>query len=101
MTEAASKALIEVLREARAHLARPGNDYSWSSWDGPDDALREIDALIATVERDGLPSRVDLDVLFAPTGPIQEVSLNSNWEREFIDLAARFDAAMERLYQAT
>jgi hypothetical protein len=101
MTESASSALIEVLREARAQLARPGNDYSWASWEGPDEALRELDSIIASLERDALPSRVDLDVLFAPTGPIQEVSLSSGWGQEFIDLAARFDAAMKCLYETS
>jgi hypothetical protein len=82
MTETALRALIEVLREARAQLARPGNDYSQASWEGPDDALREVDSLIASLEQATLPSRLDLDVLFTPTGPIQEVSLSSGWGQE-------------------
>ena len=34
-------------------------------------------------------------VLFAPTGPIQEVSLSSGWGHEFIKLAERFDKEYE------
>ena len=33
-------------------------------------------------------------MLFAPTGPIQEVSLSSGWGDVFIELAERFDDAM-------
>jgi hypothetical protein len=35
-----------------------------------------------------------LDVLFLPTGPIQEVSLSSGWGDEFLQLAERYDAAV-------
>jgi hypothetical protein len=40
-----------------------------------------------------------LIVLFAPTGPIQEVSISSGWGNEFLDLAERFDRAVQRAYR--
>jgi hypothetical protein len=87
--------LIEVLREAREFLARPGNDFDWSSWNSRDDALRQIDGLIAGIESDDMPARIDLTLLFAPTGNIQEVAESSGGGRQFLTLAARFDAAIE------
>ncbi|MFC7241798.1 hypothetical protein ACFQO7_04820 [Catellatospora aurea] len=85
-------ALVIVLGEVRAWLARPDNDFSWSSFVDADAALAEIDDLIAHVHAEG---RVPfaLSVLFAPTGPIQEVALSSGWGDEFLTLAARFDDA--------
>lgn len=84
--------LVTVLDEVRAWLARPDNDYSWSSFMDADAALAEIDELVALVRAEG---RVPfaLSVLFAPTGPIQEVALSSGWGDEFLTLADRFDAA--------
>ena len=35
-----------------------------------------------------------MSVLFAPTGPMQELSIDSGWGQEFIALADRFDEAM-------
>jgi len=90
--------LVKVLREARQLLARPENDFAWSSWDGTEDALKEIDGLIEQIERGKLPRRVLLSVLFAPTGPIQEVSLSSGWGNEFIEVARSFDTAMAQAY---
>lgn len=84
--------MLAVLAEVRVLLARPGNDYSWSSFVDATAALAEIDALSAVV-RDGGAVPVGLRVLFAPTGPIQEVSLSSGWGDEFVRLADRFDAA--------
>jgi hypothetical protein len=86
-------ALLAVLRETRALLALPGNDFTWSSWDDQVAALREIDAHIAALERGVVPR---MAVLYAPTGPLQEVSLSSGWGDRFLALATRFEQAWSR-----
>jgi len=88
---------MQVLGEARGFLARPDNDFAWSSWHSAADALREIDGLISRITSGDMPKRLDLEVLFAPTGPIQEVSLSSGWGNEFLSLAERFNAAMKTI----
>jgi hypothetical protein len=90
--------LANVLREARALLALPSNDFAWSSWPDARAALSEIDQLLAALERGEPPERHKLTVLFAPTGPIQEVSLRSGWAREFLSLSERFDVLLERVF---
>jgi hypothetical protein len=92
--------LIEVLREAREFLARPDSDFAWSSWEDAPAALREIDGIVSRIESGDMPKRSDIELLFLPTGPIQEVSLSSGWGQEFVELASRFDAAIERAYGA-
>ena len=91
--------LADVLREASTWLSRPGNDFAWSSWENADKALAEVSALVAVREPGKLPPRGDLSVLFAPTGPIQEVSVSSGWGEAFLELAERFDLAVERAYR--
>jgi len=85
--------LDAILTETRGFLARPDNDFCWSSWKDQEAALAELDSLIANVRSGRLP-KMTLDVLFLPTGPIQEVSLSSGWAHEFLDLAQRYDAAI-------
>jgi hypothetical protein len=92
------KKLIAVLREAREYLARPDNDFAWSSWEDTAAALREIDSLIERIEAGHLPERSAVEVLFLPTGPIQEVSVSSGWGQAFLRVADRFDAAVETAY---
>lgn len=89
---------MEVLGQARTLLALPVNDFSWSSWEDADAALGEIDGMISRVKAGPLPDRLDVSILFAPTGPIQEVSISSGWGQEFLEVAARFDDIMRRLY---
>ena len=98
--DAAREELASVLREVRSLLARPGNDFAWSSWVDADAALAEVDRLIAALEAGRLPSRLAVSALFAPTGPLQEVSLSSGWADEFLALAARGDAAVEAAYNS-
>jgi hypothetical protein len=83
--------LLLVLKQTRQMLAMPDNDFSWSSWEDQKAALDEIDAHIEQVLAGVVP---DIRILYAPTGPIQEVSLSSGWGHEFIVLADRFDNAM-------
>jgi hypothetical protein len=45
------------------------------------------------------PAELSLSILFAPTGPIQEVSLSSGWGGEFLKLASTFDAALDEVYR--
>lgn len=87
--------LIEVLRQAMALVKRAGNDFAWSSWVDEADAVKELDGHIARLEKGDASKAEDMRVLFLPTGPMQELALNSGWESEFLGLAERFDAAME------
>jgi hypothetical protein len=93
---AARAELIAVLGEARTWLARPDADYAWSSWLGAEQALGEIDDIVAGLHAGGAPSYA-LAFVFLPTGPMQEVALSSGWGDEFVDLANRMDAAVEAL----
>ncbi len=82
--------LISVMQQAREILARKNNEFSSSSWGDQDHALTDIDMIITQLQNGLVP---DLGSLFAPTGPIQEVSLSSGWGDEFIELAEYFDQA--------
>ncbi len=86
--------LIPIFETSRMLLERPTNDFFWSSWEDHEDALDEIDGILSALRSGVLPVALDLEVLFAPTGPIQEVSLSSGWGADFLELAKRFDDAM-------
>ena len=83
--------LLAVMTEIRRLVALPDNDFAWSSWRDQRAALADMDRFIADLTQGAVPS---LSFLFAPTGPVQEVSLRSGWGAEFLALAARFDAEM-------
>jgi hypothetical protein len=90
--------LIDVLNRTRQLLLLPENDFAWSRWDDAKAAIRDIDGFIELLRGGELPPRMDLSILFAPTGSIQEVSLSSGWGDQFIFLSMQFDRAEEEAY---
>jgi hypothetical protein len=92
--------LAAVLTDARSLLASEGNNFACSSWwKSAAHALGEVDVLIAALKSGKHPRRLDLEVLFAPTGPIHEVSANRGWGAPFLALERRFNAALLRAYK--
>lgn len=87
--------LAEVLSEVRKLLARRDNDFWWSHWEDSADALDEFDSISARVLAGDDSGRGELKLLFAPTGSLQEVSLNSRWGEAFLVLSRRFDELID------
>ena len=96
----AKETLLQVLRETRALLARPGNDFAWSTWDDATEALAELDVFISDIEAGRRFDGSKLSILFAPTADVQEVSVSSGWGDEFCRVAERFDSAFAQYQQA-
>jgi hypothetical protein len=93
-------ALLEILRDTRALLALPNNDFAWSTWENPSDALSELDGFISHIQAGRGIDGPKLSILFAPTGNIQEVSMNSGWGEAFLRIAERFDSAFSQYGEA-
>jgi hypothetical protein len=83
--------LIHVLESAIKLVSLPDNDFCWSYWESGEEAKREILALIASVKTGVLPEKVKISVLFAPTGPLQEVSMSSGWADAYLKIADKYD----------
>ena len=83
--------VLAVMTAMRRFVALPDNDFAWSAWRDQPTALADMDRYIAALQQGVVPP---LSWVFAPTGPLQDVSLRNGWGAEFLALAARFDAAM-------
>ena len=83
--------LIKILEEIRRLVDSPTNDFMYSGWSDRYEALVEIDGAILQLKNGDANGAANL--LFLPTGPLQEVSVNSDWGNRFCELADRFDRA--------
>ena len=92
--------LIHILESAVELVALPDNDFSWSSWTNEAEAKAELHAIISTLKSGGLPDRISVSVLFAPTGPLQEVSVSSGWGDPFLKVAERYDEIERYVWSA-
>jgi len=90
-TQDPGKEMLQILQAVIFLLSRPDNDFTWSSWGNQQNAIEYVSAIIDELRSGHISDFTKLAVLFAPTGPIQEVSINSGWIEEFMQLAVIFD----------
>lgn len=93
------RGIIQVLESAVELVEIPDNDFAWSSWESSDDAKRELNSLLGRVRAGDIPRQLDISVLFAPTGPLQELGLSSGWADTFLKISERFDEVERKLWQ--
>jgi hypothetical protein len=86
-----------VLRETLALVCRDGADFSWSGWRDRGHARAELEGLSRRLALEPAAVAGTLGVIFAPSGPLQELALSSGWADDYLTLAARADAALDRL----
>lgn len=94
--DSAVESLILILEAAVELVSIPGNDFCWSYWADEFKAKAELQALIHSLKTGTLPERLNVAVLFAPTGPLQELGMSSGWAETYLKVASKFDE-VERL----
>jgi hypothetical protein len=87
-----------VLQRVAELVSGPGTDVGWSRFDTAAELQAEIGKYLRLAQTSTLsePDCRILAILFAPTGALQEVSINSGWAEEFLLLADRVDKALRR-----
>jgi len=93
------EALVHILESAIELVQIPENEFCWSSWESSEEATQELTELLDLAKSFTLPERVDIGVVFAPTGPLQEVSLSSGWARLFLKVSEKYDQVEKLLWK--
>lgn len=91
--------IVDVLRELLVLLSRPGTDARYSGYESARDAAADVRGHLAALVTGDLTRVGALIQLFAPTGALQEISINSGWGGQFMLLSAQFDAAIDQMRQ--
>jgi hypothetical protein len=82
--------LIHVLKRCR-ELSQASQDAVWSAT-GVSEIVAILDRGIESLERGTELNRDELKLLFAPTGALQETSIDNGWPSEYRLLSAEFDS---------
>jgi hypothetical protein len=82
VTEKDAVELLKLLLQVRACLEDTGS---------PAEASLDLASHIQRVESRDFTRMFDLKLLFAPTGSLQDISIDHGWGEEFLELAKRFD----------
>lgn len=90
----ANKKNIVAIIQRATELVRSSNGTGWASWSDLAEACEEMESVQALTLCGKVP-KDQLRILFAPTGPLQEVSLVSGWSYEYEVLADMMDKALD------
>ena len=88
------KEIVAVLEKIVDLLRRPDTNVAWSHYRDAEDALADMNQHIAKLRGGDTSSMSSLKLLFAPTGPLQEIAISNHWGTEFLSLTIRFDEAL-------
>jgi hypothetical protein len=86
--------LVAALERTVERLAS-SEDSPWTPWSAAE-VREELDAVLLAMRQGGRPDEATLRLLFAPTGPVQELSMANGWAEEMLRLAEVVDASMNR-----
>jgi hypothetical protein len=85
--------LLYILKRCRA-LSQASQDALWSST-SVSEIVAVLDRGIESLVHGGELNRNELKLLFAPTGALQETSMDNGWSDEYLLLSAEFDRLIE------
>lgn len=86
--------LVTCLRRVVA-LVEASKDSAFAGMDC-DEVTRDLNMAIESIKSGEPHDRHHLNMLFGPTGTIQEISIDNGWGDEFLRLAEEFDGLIER-----
>ncbi|MCJ7649325.1 MAG: hypothetical protein MUP85_11980 [Candidatus Lokiarchaeota archaeon] len=89
--------VINVLKKTKAIIKNTATDVAWSRFESEEEVIAALDDHIEKLKSHDFDEIMDLIVLFAPTGSLQEISISSGWGDAYIDLASEFDDAIIEL----
>jgi hypothetical protein len=83
--------LIGILMEVNDLIKLPQTDLIWTNYNNVEEVISEINSYITRLREHDTTVFDELKMLFAPTGSLQEISIDSGWGNYFIELSSRFD----------
>jgi hypothetical protein len=81
--------LISVLATTHVFLSR-STEEGWPD-ENPQKTALEISQVIAHLFEPSIPLPEYCSILFAPTGPIQEIAMANKWHDSYLMLSSEFD----------
>lgn len=72
-------------------------DVTWTQFDNPQELTAALTVDIEELKSGNLEILHKINIMFAPTGTYQELSISNGWGNEYIDLSHQFDLHYKQL----
>lgn len=89
-----AKRLREVLDQVKRLIER-SEQSDWTPF-APSEIATDLSAAISRLDRREAIEQEHLEMLFAPTGPIQETAMSAGWSDEYLKLSTEFDVLIRQ-----
>lgn len=83
--------LIDLLLDVRNLINSPKTDITWSKYNSVEEIWLELDRFKKRINQHDESVFSELEILFAPTGSLQEISIDNGWGNKFVELSSRFN----------
>jgi hypothetical protein len=74
-------------------------DLMWTNYNSSEELIAKINLNSILLEENKKAGLEFFQLLFLPTGTLQEISIQNGWSEEYLKLAAEFDSIYEKVYQ--
>ena len=82
--------LIKIIELIKNKIS-DSSDVTWTQYETAKEFRDDLDRYVARLKINDKSCLEDLNVLFAPTGSLQEHSISNGWSDEYLRLAEQFD----------
>ncbi len=89
------KEVIKVLEKVKEIIVNYELDLSYSTYESEKQLISDLDVYITKLKTNDLSCKKEISVLFAPTGDLQEIAIDSGWSDEYIELAQIIDRCIK------
>ena len=87
--------IIMILKKIRSIIDDENTDMIYSGYDTKEEVINEIDIYISKLMVKDCSVIAKINLLFAPTGTFQELSISNNWSDLYMELSELFDRAIK------
>ena len=84
---------IKQISRLKILLSLPTTNVIWSNYNSADEAIKDLEDIEKGLKGSDKNAVDRLCFLLAPTGSLQEISISSGWENEYLEIAT----ALEKL----
>ncbi|NFN23979.1 hypothetical protein FDB63_02555 [Clostridium botulinum] len=85
------KEIVEVLKKVKEIIEKYEMNLSYSTYKSEKQLISDLDTYIAKLKVNDFSCNKEISFLFAPTGDLQEIAIDSGWSDEYMELAEIID----------
>lgn len=83
--------IIDVLEKVKYIVTNYEMDFTWSPYSSSDELIEILNNIILKLRNRDYSCRDQISLLFAPTGALQEIAIDSGWSETYMKLSSVID----------